>query len=165
MKQNHSPYDTVIILNHRQVHYCKCYNPATSTSLIVVDHALRALKRLGFIPPFFRRASNFRANLSEDCYVPSRVLQLKTRKGTFIRIVWTIIRKVSWTTFISTQIYSHLGKSEMLIFNIRFISAVHNRRIKSRSTKHNKGSEWEWTVFKKAWKFRKLFKQIIVKLF
>ena len=36
---------------------------------------LRVLKRLGFTPPFVRRARYFRANLSEDCYAPSRVLQ------------------------------------------------------------------------------------------
>jgi hypothetical protein len=93
--------------------------------------SLRVLKMLGFIPPFVRRASYVRANLSEYCYVPSRVLQLKTRKGTFIWIVWTIIRRVSGTTFISTRLYSHLAMSEMLIISIRLISAVHNRRIES----------------------------------
>jgi hypothetical protein len=36
---------------------------------------LRVLKMLGFTPPFARRACYFRANLSEDCYSPSRVLQ------------------------------------------------------------------------------------------
>jgi hypothetical protein len=36
---------------------------------------LRVLKRLGFTPLFVRRARYFRANLSEDCYAPSRVLQ------------------------------------------------------------------------------------------
>jgi hypothetical protein len=41
-------------------------------------------------------------SISEDCYVPCRALQLKTRKGTFIRIVWTIIRKVSGTTLLSS---------------------------------------------------------------
>jgi hypothetical protein len=74
---------------------------------------LRVLKRLGVIPPFVRRARYIRANLSEDCYVSSRVLQLKTRNlGTFIRIVWTMIWKVSGTKFISTQIYS---KTKLLI--------------------------------------------------
>jgi hypothetical protein len=36
---------------------------------------LRVLKRLGFTPPFVRRASYLRANLSENCYAPSRVPQ------------------------------------------------------------------------------------------
>jgi hypothetical protein len=40
-----------------------------------VQRNLRVLKRLGFTPPFVRRASYFRANLSEDCYAPSRLLQ------------------------------------------------------------------------------------------
>jgi hypothetical protein len=35
---------------------------------------LRVFKRLGFTPPFAWRASYFRANLSEDCYAPCRVL-------------------------------------------------------------------------------------------
>jgi hypothetical protein len=35
----------------------------------------RVLERLGFTPPFVRRASYFCTNLSEDCYFPSRVLQ------------------------------------------------------------------------------------------
>jgi hypothetical protein len=35
---------------------------------------LRVFKRLGFTPPFAWRASYFRANLSEDCYAPFRVL-------------------------------------------------------------------------------------------
>jgi hypothetical protein len=48
-----------------------------------------------------------------------------------IRIFWIIIRKVSATRFILTRIYSHLSTSESLIFNIRFISIVYNRRIKS----------------------------------
>jgi hypothetical protein len=42
---------------------------------------------LGFIPPFVKRASNFRASLSEDCYVSSRVLQLKTQTGILIQTV------------------------------------------------------------------------------
>jgi hypothetical protein len=37
--------------------------------------SLRVLKRLGFTSPFVRRARYFRANLSEDCYAPFRVLQ------------------------------------------------------------------------------------------
>jgi hypothetical protein len=35
---------------------------------------LRVFETLGFTPPFAWRASYFRANLSEDCYAPSRVL-------------------------------------------------------------------------------------------
>jgi hypothetical protein len=48
-------------------------------SVLTLEHTagkpLRVLKRLGFTPPFVRRASYFRASLSEDCYAPSRVLQ------------------------------------------------------------------------------------------
>jgi hypothetical protein len=62
---------------------------------------------------------------------PISVLRLKPRKGTFIRIVWTIIWKVFETRLISMLIHSHLGTSETLRFNVRLISAAHNRRTES----------------------------------
>jgi hypothetical protein len=40
--------------------------------------------------------------------------KIENKKGTFIRIFWIIIRKVSGTRFISTRIYSHLSTSEIL---------------------------------------------------
>jgi hypothetical protein len=46
--------------------------PSLNAPLLVL---LKVLKRLGFTLPFVRRAIYFRANLSEDCYAPSRVLQ------------------------------------------------------------------------------------------
>jgi hypothetical protein len=49
------------------------------------NYNLRVLKRLGFTPPFVRRARYFRANLSKDCYAPSRVLQdWKQRRTCFM---------------------------------------------------------------------------------
>jgi hypothetical protein len=35
----------------------------------------KGIEKVSFTPPFIRRARYFRANLSEDCYAPSRVLQ------------------------------------------------------------------------------------------
>jgi hypothetical protein len=89
---------------------------------------LRVLKRLGFVPPCVRRASYFRANLSEDYYSPSRVLQDWKQERYFHSYSLDYHLEGIW---ISTQIYSHLSTSKTLIFNIWFISTVYNRQIKS----------------------------------
>jgi hypothetical protein len=59
-----------------------------------------------------------------------------------------------WTSFgryLKHTIYSQLGMSETLRFNVRFTSAAHDRRIKSlndsRSTKDDKGSERRMNSF------------------
>jgi hypothetical protein len=92
---------------------------------------LRYWKGLGFTPPFVRRASYFRANLSEDCYSFLEFSKIENKEVTFIRIVWIIIRKVSGTRIISMRIYSHFSTSKTLIINIKFISTFYNRQIKS----------------------------------
>jgi hypothetical protein len=67
---------------------------------------------------------------------------LKTKKDTFIQIVWTIIRKVSGTRLISMWIYSHLGTSQTLRFNVKFTSTTHSVLTNQKySTKDDRGSE------------------------
>jgi hypothetical protein len=94
-------------------------------------YCLRVLKRLGFTPPFVRRARYFRTNLSEDCYSPSRVLQDWKKERYFHSYSLDYHSEVSGTRFISTWIYSHVSMSKTLIFKIRFISTVYNRQSKS----------------------------------